>query len=72
MEEVSIANSAVALWTMSYDGQTVLVAHNFSSTMASISLSQYKLDNKLVSNGTVNANGSSLYLGAYSSAVFLQ
>jgi len=66
------SNRAVALWTMSCDGQTVLVAHNFSGNVASITLSGYSVDNLLVSNGVVTGKGSSLTLGAYASAVFAQ
>jgi len=70
--EVSSSNNAVALWTMSYDGQTVLVAHNFGSGVASVNVSGYKTGQVLVSNGVVSGNGSSLTLGAYASAVFAQ
>ena len=74
MAEVSCSNNAVALWTMSCGGQTVLVAHNFGSGIATVNvpgggLSAEKI---LVSNGVVTANDSSLTLGAYASAVFAQ
>ncbi len=72
MSEVSSATPSIALWTMSYDGQTVLVAHNFGASVASVSVSGMKTDNILVSNGTVTVSGPSLTLGAYASAVFAQ
>jgi glycosidase len=72
IQEVSSSNNAVALWTMSFDGQTVLVAHNFGSGVASVNAPGYKMDNILVSNGVASGNGSSLTLGAYASAVFAQ
>ena len=74
MAEVSSNNSAVALWTMSYEGQTVLVAHNFGSGVVSVNVPGGGLSSNgiLVSNGVVTANDASLTLGAYSSAVFAQ
>ena len=72
MTEVVSANSAVALWTMSYDGQTVLVVHNFGSATPVITPSGYSTDKLIVSNGTVTASNGSVALGAYASAVFLQ
>ena len=70
--EVSSSNNAVALWTMTYDGQTVLVAHNFGSGTQTVSVGTRSLANEIVSNGTVTVSGSNLTLGAYASAVFLQ
>ena len=70
--EVSSSNQSVALWTLTYEGQTVLVAHNFSANTPVITPSGYKLDKMIVSNGTVTAANGSLALGAYASAVFLQ
>ena len=72
IEEVSSPNQAVALWKMSYEGQTVLVAHNFGSSTPVITLTGYTTDKLIVSNGTVTASNGSLALGAYASAVFLQ
>ena len=75
IQEVSSSNAAVALWTMSYDGQTVLVAHNFSDKVATVSpsgASELSTDAILVSNGAVTANGSFLTLAPYASAVFAQ
>ena len=74
MTAVASSNNAVALWTMSYDGQTVLVVHNFGANQTTVPVSGYKLGNIIVSNGTVtpNTNGGNISLGPHSSAVFLQ
>lgn len=72
MEVLSSPNSSVALWKMSYQGQSVLVIHNFSSSAPTLSLSNYKTDKLIVSNGTVTVSKGSVTLGACSSAVFLQ
>ena len=74
IQEVSSSNAAVALWTMSYEGQTLLVAHNFGGNVATVNVPGTELDadHILVSNGVVTANGSSLTLGAYASAVFAE
>ena len=74
IQEVSSSNAAVALWTMSYEGQTVLVAHNFGSAIASVNIptGEVSSDGILVSNGVVTANGATVTLGAYASAVFAQ
>ena len=72
LEEVKSDTEAIALWTMTYDNETVLVAHNFGSSEASAPVSGYKLNTILVSNGQVSASGGTIKLGAYSSAVFKQ
>ncbi len=72
MEEISSPKSSVALWTMSYEGQTVLVAHNFGSSSATISLENFKFDKTIVSNYAVSVNDTDLTLGPYASAVYLQ
>ena len=74
ISEVKSTNPAVALWTLSYEGQTVLVAHNFGGNVATVNVPGTELDadHILVSNGVVTANGSSLTLGAYASAVFAE
>ena len=72
MQEVRSSNNAVALWTMSYEGQTVLVAHNFGAGVISVNVPDASNERLLVYNGIVTANGSSLTLGAYASAVFAQ
>ena len=70
--EVKSPNSAVALWTMTYEGQTVLVAHNFGSGSAAFAVTGYTTDKMIVSNGMADGSSGILSLGAYSSAVFLQ
>ena len=74
MQEISTSNAAVAAWTMSYEGQTVLVAHNFGAGVATVNIpgGELSADNILVRNGVVTANGSSVTLGAYASAVFAE
>ena len=72
MQEVGSAANSVALWTMSYDGQTVLVAHNFGGAQMSVNATGYKLDTEIVSNGTVSVTGANIALGPYASVVFYQ
>jgi len=72
MTEVTSTNNAVALWTMTSGSQSVLVVHNFGSSVASVTASVLKdasASDILVSNGVANVNGSSITLGAYASAV---
>lgn len=64
--------ASVSAWYRAYDGQKVLVVHNFSAGNASVNFTSDKLDNAVATNGTVKVNGSRLTLGAYSSVVFLQ
>ena len=72
MTAVTSTNTAVAIWTMSYDGETALVVHNFSPVQVSVTPGIYKLTDIAVSNGTVSVSGSSVTLGGYASAVFIQ
>jgi glycosidase len=72
IEEIVSPNSAVAMWKMSYEGQTVLVLRNFGSAGPVLPLSNYKTDKLIVSNGMVTVSNGAVALGAYSSAVFLQ
>ena len=72
IEPVSSPNSAVALWKMSYEGQTVLVAHNFGSGSAAFAVSGFMTDKMIVSNGLADGSTGLLSLGPYASAVFLQ
>ena len=72
MEEVSSTNNAVAIWKMTYEGQTVFVVHNFSGSVATVNVADMKTDKLIVSNGVATANNTSVTLGAYSSAVYLQ
>lgn len=69
---VTSPNSAVALWKMSYEGQTVLVAHNFGSGSAAFAVTGYTTDKMIVSNGMADGSTGLLSLGPYASAVFLQ
>ena len=70
--EVKSPNSAVALWTMSYGNQTVLVAHNFGNGSAAFAVTGYTTDKMIVSNGVADGSSGILSLGPYASAVFLQ
>jgi len=70
--EVSSSNNAVGMWTMTYDGETALVIHNFSSGVVTASISGYRTGNEIVSNGAHSISGSSVSLGAYASVVYLQ
>ena len=72
IEAMTSPNSAVAVWKMSYEGQTVLVVHNFGNATPVFTPAGCSLDKKIVSNGTVTVSNGSLALGAYASAVFLQ
>ena len=72
ISEVSSKTASVALWTMSYDGQTVLVVHNFCGATVSAAVGTNKLTDCIVSNGTWSASGATVTLGPYASAVFLQ
>lgn len=75
ISEVASSNNAVALWKMTAGGQTVLVAHNFSASVATVSpsgISELSKESLLVSNGAVTVNGTSLTLAPYASAVFAQ
>ena len=72
ISEVNSPNSAVALWTMAYEGQTILVAHNFGNGTAAFAVTGYKTDKMIVSNGVADGSSGILSLGPYASAVFLQ
>ena len=72
IEPVSSPNNAVALWKMSYEGQTVLVAHNFGGGSAAFAVTGCTTDKMIVSNGVADGSTGLLSLGPYSSAVFLQ
>lgn len=72
MLEVESDVNSIGLWTRTSGTTTVLVAHNFGSSSASVSVSGYKLNDVLVSNGSVTVSGTSITLGAYSSVVFQQ
>lgn len=72
MAEIACSVNPIALWTMTGGSETLLVAHNFSGSAATVSLSGYKLNSRIVANGDVSVKGESLTLGAYSSVVFKQ
>ena len=72
IEEMSSPNSAVALWKMSYEGQTVVVAHNFGAGTAAFTVTGCTTDKMIVSNGVVTTSSGLLSLGPYASAVLLQ
>ena len=72
IEPINSPNSAVALWKMSYEGQTVLVAHNFGGGSAAFAVTGYTTDKMIVSNGVADGSTGILSLGPYASAVFLQ
>ena len=72
IEEMSSPSGAVALWKMSYEGQTVVVAHNFGSGTAAFTVTGCTTDKMIVSNGVVTASSGFLSLGPYASAVILQ
>ena len=64
--------SSVSAWFRIVEGQKILVVHNFGGGNVNINFSSSKLDDMILSNGTVTVNGNKLTLGAYSSAVFMQ
>ncbi len=66
------ANPSAAAWYREYDGQRILVVHNFGPGLVNITFSSDKLDNMIGSNGSASVKGKKLSLGAYSSALFLQ
>ncbi len=66
------ANPSAAAWYREYDGQRILVVHNFGPGLVNITFSSDKLDNMIGSNGSASVKGERLSLGAYSSALFLQ
>jgi len=72
LEEVSSSKQAVALWKMNYEGQTVLVAHNFSTQSLDVPIPGCSFDKLIVSNGEVSASQGTLSLGPLASAVYLQ
>lgn len=66
-------DSTVAAWYMTAsDGSRALVLHNVGSSEVTLDLSGDKLDSCMVSLGSVSVSGSSVKLGANSSAVFVQ
>ena len=64
--------SSVSAWFRICGDQKILVVHNFGGGNANLTFSTSKLDNMILSNGSVSVNGDRLSLGAYSTALFLQ
>ena len=72
IEEVSSSQNAAGIWRMVYEDQKVLVIHNFSGSEVSVSVGGVAADKCIVSNGTWRISDTSLVLGPYSSALFIQ
>ena len=72
MTEVTTTNNAAAIWTMSYDGQSVLVVHNFGDKVITTQVNELSSSTSgkvLVSNGVVSVNAASVTMGPFASAV---
>lgn len=65
-------STSVSAWYREYDGQKILVIHNFSGGGTTVTLAGDKTENLIGSNGSVAVRDGKLTLGGYSSAVFLQ
>ena len=66
-------DGSIAAWYMTASsGEKALVLHNVGSAEKTLDLAGDKLDNIVVSLGSVSVAGSTVTLGASSSAVFLQ
>ncbi|MBO7467612.1 MAG: alpha-amylase [Bacteroidaceae bacterium] len=65
-------STSISAWYREYDGQKILVIHNFSGGGTTITLAGDKTENLIGSNGSVAVRDGKLTLGGYSSAVFLQ
>ena len=66
-------DKTVAAWYMTAsNGSKALVLHNVGASAATLSLPDDKLSDEVVSLGSVKVSGSSVELGANSSAVFVQ
>ena len=72
MGEVTSSNSAVGMWTMTSSNEKVLVVHNFCGTTVTASISGFKTNDCIVSNGSITLNGGNITLGKYASAVYKQ
>ncbi|MBO4557809.1 MAG: alpha-amylase [Bacteroidales bacterium] len=67
------SDNTIAAWYMTASsGEKALVLHNVGSADKTIDLPSDKLDNMVVSLGSVSVAGSSVTLGASSSVVFMQ
>ena len=65
-------STSISAWYREYDGQKILVIHNFSGGGTTITLAGDKTENLIGSNGSVAVRDGKLTLGGYSSALFLQ
>lgn len=72
MRPVAFSNAGLAIWEREYDGQKVLVVHNFTASQISYATQQYSFNNCIASCGTVTARDGKLAVGGLSSAVYLQ
>ena len=72
IKALSSGNTSIALWEMNYNGEKVLVAHNFGGGTINVAVSGYSTQTELVSNGTVSASGANITMGPYSSVVYKQ
>ena len=72
IKEIPSNDKAIAIWEMSYEGEKVLVAHNFGPGTVTVPLSSYSTENELVSNGTIGKAGNGITMGPYSSVVYKQ
>jgi hypothetical protein len=71
--ESNTLDSSVAAWYMTAtDGSKALVLHNVGASPVDLDLDGDKLSDMLVSLGSVSVSGTTLELGANSSAVFRQ
>lgn len=71
-EKNGISNQAVCAWYREYDGQKILVVHNFSAATVTFSPTGDKLSAMIGSNGSATVKNGNLTLGGYASALFLQ
>ena len=62
----------VSAWFRTGGGEKVLVVHNFGGSPASVTFSSARLEKNICSNGSVTVSGSTLKLGPYASAIFVQ
>ena len=68
MTPLESASQGIAAWTMLYQGEKVLVLHNFSSSSAPAG--SFSTVKELIRNGEVTVSGKNITLGAYSSVVY--
>lgn len=66
------SSQSVSAWYRVDGDQKILVVHNFGASPAKLNFSNDNLSAMIASNGTVTVSGSSLTLGGYASALFLQ